>query len=113
MQESKAATGFSALGNPTRLAIFRVLVQAGGEGCPISAIQHRVDIPLSTLAHHLSALVRAGLVVQEKAGREVICTADYNRLDGLVAYLKENCCAGMPEGAGTRVRSAALDEVTS
>ena len=61
MQESKAAAGFSALGNPTRLAIFRVLVQAGDGGCPIGAIQHQVDIPLSTLGHHPQALVRAGL----------------------------------------------------
>ena len=107
MQEPKAAAGFSALGNPTRLAIFRVLVQAGDGGCPIRAIQHRVDIPLSTLGHHLQALVRAGLVIQEKSGREVICTADYGHLNDLVDYLKENCCAGVPTGG------ALLDEVAS
>ena len=113
MQESKAAAGFSALGNATRLAIFRVLVRAGDGGCPIGAIQNQVDIPLSTLAHHLQALVRAGLVIQEKSGREVICTADYDGLNGLVDYLKENCCAGVPAGDGAQARRELVDEVAS
>ena len=103
MLEPNAAAGFSALGNATRLAIFRVLVQAGDGGCPICAIQNQVDIPLSTLGHHLQALVRAGLVIQEKSGREVICTADYCRLNDLVDYLKANCCAGVPAGDGELV----------
>ncbi|MGI9384202.1 MAG: ArsR/SmtB family transcription factor [Methyloligellaceae bacterium] len=113
MQETKAAAGFSALGNATRLAIFRILIQAGAEGCPVGTIQHRLEIPLSTLAHHLSALVRAGLVAQQKSGREVICMADYDRLNGLVDYLKENCCIGVPVSGEARDRGARVDEVAS
>ena len=52
-------------------------------------------MPASTLAHHLTALVRAGLVIPEKRGRDVICTADYATIKGAAAYLTEACCAGV------------------
>ena len=97
MHEDTAAAGFSALGNTTRLAIFRMLVRAGPEGYPIGDIQRRTGVPLSTLAHHLSMLVKAGLVSQERHGREVICRAAYPRMNALIAYLKEKCCAGDTE----------------
>ena len=113
MLESKAAAGFSALGNPTRLAIFRILVQAGEDGLAIGAVQRTLDVPLSTLSHHLSALVRAGLVIQEKAGREVLCTADYERLNSLIDYLKANCCAGIGPDEDDRRPSLAVEEVRS
>lgn len=95
MTEDAAATGFSALGNPSRLRIFRLLVQAGRDGLPIGSIHENLAIPLSTLAHHLGALVKAGLVLQRKTGREVICSASFDRMDNLVAYLTQNCCAGL------------------
>ena len=113
MLESKAAAGLSALGNPTRLAIFRLLVQVGEQGCPIGVIGQRIDIPLSTLAHHLSALARADLIGQEKAGREVICTANYDRLNSLMDYLKANCCGGAPDGETRSRPIVAADEVLS
>lgn len=113
MLESTAASGFAALGNPTRLAIFRLLVQAGETGYAIGAIQRRIDIPLSTLAHHLSVLARADLIRQEKAGREVICTANYARLNGLLGYLKANCCVGLPDDRiGSDTILAAEEAVT-
>jgi len=97
MIEDAAATGFSALGNPSRLRIFRLLVRAGRDGAPIGTIRDHLGIPLSTLAHHLTMLVRADLVTQTKSGREVICRANFDQMESLIAYLGQNCCAGVAE----------------
>jgi len=93
-----AVAGFSALGNQTRLAVFRVLVRAGADGLAIGDIHQTLGVPLSTLAHHLSALVGAGLVRQEKQGRTVVCRADYGSMHTLIAYLTQNCCEGVTDG---------------
>lgn len=63
-------------------------------------------MPASTLAHHLAALVNAGVVKQEKRGREVICSADYTAIKGVAVYLTEACCAGL-EDIDVEVRSGA------
>ena len=99
MDETEAVQGFSALGNESRLAIFRLLVRAGDNGTPTGHIGRELGIPLSTLAHHLDCLSRAGLVTQRKMGREVIYTANYKTLLALTSYLTEKCCEGLPEGA--------------
>ncbi len=99
MREKEAANGFSALGNETRLAIFKLLVRAGDQGFATGHIGTELKIPLSTLAHHLDSLSRAGLIIQNKSGREVICTANYMVLQALTNYLTENCCEGMPAEA--------------
>lgn len=96
-----AVAGFSALGNQTRLAVFRVLVRAGADGVAIGDIHQTLGVPLSTLAHHLSALVGAGLVQQEKQGRTVVCRADYGSMHTLIAYLTQNCCEGVTDGPAT------------
>ncbi len=101
MQEKQAANGFSALGNESRLAIFRLLVRAGDKGFATGRIGAELTIPLSTLAHHLDRLSRAGLITQMKFGREVICTANYSALLALTDYLTENCCEGLPDEALT------------
>ena len=95
MNVSEAGTGFSALGNPIRLHIFRFLVQAGHTGVPIGTIQDHLGVPLSTLAHHLNMLVKAGLVSQQKDGRQVMCHANFEQMERLVSFLTENCCAGI------------------
>lgn len=95
LTEDDAAAGLSALGSPVRLRVFRLLVRAGDEGANVTDLVRLSQIPPSTLAHHLAALSRAGLVRQEKRGRELICTADYGRVNALAAYLTENCCAGL------------------
>jgi ArsR family transcriptional regulator, arsenate/arsenite/antimonite-responsive transcriptional repressor len=97
LTEADAAEGFSALGNRARLRLLRLLVRAGDQGATVGEIGRRMDMPASTLAHHLAALVRAGLVVQEKRGREVICTANYRIIRGAAAYLTEACCAGLED----------------
>lgn len=96
MREQDAAMGFSALGNETRLAIFKLLVRAGDTGFATGRIGSELKMPLSTLAHHLDSLSRAGLITQSKSGREVICTANYTTLLTLTNYLTENCCEGLP-----------------
>ncbi len=100
MLASDAVNGFSALGNIARLHIFRFLVQAGREGVAIGTIQEHLEIPLSTLAHHLNMLVKTDLVLQRKVGRQVICRANFDQMDQLVAFLTENCCAGFLASAG-------------
>jgi len=84
-----------ALGNPTRLAIFRTLVKAGDEGANVGAIQGAVNIPASTLTHHIQKLVKAGLVSQQRQSRELICRAEYEAVEATIDYLKDECCQGL------------------
>lgn len=95
MQEEQAAQGLAALGNRTRLRLYRLLVRAGQDGLNVGDLQRHLGVPASTLAHHLATLARAGLVSQERAGREVITRADYAAMRALVGYLTEECCAGV------------------
>jgi DNA-binding transcriptional ArsR family regulator len=93
--EQRAADALAALGNRTRLRIFKLLVRAGHEGTNIGTIQRVLEIPATTLAHHLGTLAQAGLVDQERRGREVICTANFKAVNDLLAYVKAECCAGL------------------
>lgn len=93
--EQKAADALAALGNRTRLRIFKLLVKAGPEGANIGSLQQRLGIPATTLAHHLASLTRAGVVDQERRGREVICTANYETVNEVLGYVKAECCAGL------------------
>ena len=92
----EAAAALSALGNPTRLRIFRLLVRAGREGLIVGDIARLVEVPGSTLAHHLRALAGAGLVDQQRQGREVLCVASYPAMERLLAFLTQECCRGIP-----------------
>lgn len=94
MDRKLAARCLAELGNLTRLDIYRLLVRAGPSGLNITEIQSRLDVPASTLAFHLRGLVSAGLVVQEKIGREVICRVQYSRMDAVIEFLREHCCEG-------------------
>jgi len=103
-----------ALGNMTRLAIFRLLVRAGDEGLAVGDIQRALAVPASTLSHHLLRLSHVGLLTQERRGRVRICRADFAAINGVVAYLTEECCTGVGEaakgsaaGAATRAARAA------
>jgi ArsR family transcriptional regulator, arsenate/arsenite/antimonite-responsive transcriptional repressor len=98
----KAATAISALGalaQEHRLALFRLLVEAGERGMPAGAIAERLGIPNSSLSFHLAQLHRAGLVRQERQHRSLIYRADYAAMNDLVGYLLENCCTGAGCGA--------------
>jgi DNA-binding transcriptional ArsR family regulator len=92
---SPTARALAALGHDARLSIYRLLVKAGDEGLRVGDIAEHLDLAPSTLAHHLRALVEAGLVVQEKRGREVVNMADFAAMNGLVQYLTKECCTGV------------------
>ena len=85
----------SELGNTTRLSIFRYLVKAGHEGAPVGQIQKALGIPGSTLSHHLSRLVSAGLVKQVRDSRILFCVAQYAALNELIEFLRSECCEGV------------------
>lgn len=89
-----AVSALSALAQEHRLALFRLLVQAGTEGLPAGAIAERLRVPNSSLSFHLGHLTRAGLIEQRREGRSLIYTANYSAMNALVGYLMENCCAG-------------------
>lgn len=89
----EVAQGFASIGSEPRLEVLLVLVRAGRSGLNVGEIQKKVDIPASTLAHHLRFLAAAGLVVQEKAGREVINRAAFERMQELADFLMSECCA--------------------
>jgi len=89
------AAALAALGHDARLSVYRLLVRAGPDGLRVGEISGELDMPASTLTHHLSALVRAGLVEQEKQGREVINRPDFAAMTATLAFLTDECCSGV------------------
>lgn len=92
---SPTARALAALGHDTRLAVFRLLVKAGEDGLNVGEIGQHLEQAPSTLAHHLSALVEAGLVVQERQGRTVINRVDYAAMRRMLDFLTSECCTGV------------------
>ena len=95
ISEDLAVVGLAALGNQTRLRLYKILVNAGKTGLNISDLQALLDIPASTLSHHVARLTNAQLIVQSRQGREVICTANYEMMHGIARYLTDQCCSGI------------------
>jgi ArsR family transcriptional regulator, arsenate/arsenite/antimonite-responsive transcriptional repressor len=93
MNLETAAAQLEALGNTTRLTIYRTLVRAGRNGLPVGKLQLKLDIAGSTLSHHIRKLVEVGLVSQERQATTLICRANYASMDGLIGYLADECCA--------------------
>jgi DNA-binding transcriptional ArsR family regulator len=93
MNLADAAARLEALGNPTRLSIYRLLVRAGDAGMPVGRIQDQLGLAASTLSHHLKSLLIVGLATQERDSRTLICRANYPMMRGLVDYLVDECCA--------------------
>ena len=94
MDAQSAISSLGALAQETRLAIFRLLVEAGAEGLAAGVIAERLDIPASSLSFHLAELTRAGLIAQRRESRSLIYSANYGAMTALVGYLTENCCGG-------------------
>lgn len=92
MNVEQAADRMNALGNPTRLAIYSLLVRAGRNGMPVGRLQERLDIAASTLSHHLRQLVSVDLVTQERQATTLICRANYDVMSALIGYLSDECC---------------------
>lgn len=94
MSPSDVVSALAALAQEHRLAVFRLLVQAGEDGLAAGAIADKLSVPNSSMSFHLSQLTRAGLITQERQHRSLIYRADYAAMNELVGYLMENCCAG-------------------
>src|ERR687886_1914822 len=93
MKLEQAAKQLEALGNPTRLHVYRTLVRAGDAGLAVSRVQGRLKIPASTLSHHLHRLILTGLVTQERQATTLICRANYPVMRDLLDFMTEECCA--------------------
>lgn len=93
MKLDDAAARLEALGNPTRLRIFRALVRAGEDGLAVGALQAKLDVAASTLSHHVKAMVVVGLITQERRATTLICRANFEIMLALVDYLVAECCA--------------------
>lgn len=94
-QSNHFAMALASLGHEARLSVYRLLVRAGNAGLNVGEIGEELDLPASTLSHHLRALVHAGLVIQEKRGREVFNRPDFDAMTNLTAFLTEECCVGI------------------
>ncbi|MFK7838545.1 MAG: ArsR/SmtB family transcription factor [Sulfitobacter sp.] len=91
----KVATALASLGHEARLTVYRLLVRAGHDGLNVGEIGEQLDLPASTLSHHLKALVHSGLVVQEKRGREVFNRPDFDAMAQVTEFLTKECCVGV------------------
>ena len=94
MKSAKAIDALGALAQEHRLALFRLLVQAGGDGMSAGSLAEALSLPNSSLSFHLAHLNRAGLIDQRRDGRSLIYTANYAAMNELIGYLMENCCGG-------------------
>ncbi len=104
MNEPDIIRALVALGHPARLQVFRALVVTGKEGMTPGVMQEGLDISPTSLSFHLKELTGAGLVTQERAGRNLIYRAAYEQMDAVLGYLTENGC----QGAGCAVRTVGM-----
>ncbi len=93
MKIEEVASRLEALGNRTRLQIYRTLVRAGRAGLPVGRLQEKLKIPGSTLSHHIKALVSVGLITQVRESTTLICHANYDVMRGLIDFMAAECCA--------------------
>jgi DNA-binding transcriptional ArsR family regulator len=93
MKTAAVIDALAALAHEYRLAIYRLLVEQGPRGMPAGLIGERVGLQPSSLTFHLQSLQRSGLITQQRASRQLIYSADFGVMNGLVAYLTDNCCA--------------------
>lgn len=96
MKTKTAVAALAALAQESRLAVFRLLVQAGPHGLAAGQIARRLAIAPSSLSFHLKELSHAGMITSRQEGRSVIYVAGFNTMTRLLAYLSENCCGGNP-----------------
>lgn len=94
MEEQDVVRSLAALAQAHRLKVFRLLVVAGPQGLTPGALAEALELPGATLSFHLKELSHAGLVTQERIGRHLVYRAAFDHMNGLLAYLTENCCQG-------------------
>jgi ArsR family transcriptional regulator, arsenate/arsenite/antimonite-responsive transcriptional repressor len=95
MLAMNVAQSIASLGHEARLALYRLLVRARPSGMTVGQVVEELDMPASTLAHHLRMLVQSGLVIQERNGREVINRPDFEAMSRITPYLQVECCSGV------------------
>lgn len=98
MDAPQTVRALSALAHEARLAVFKLLVEAGQGGLPAGIIAEMLAIAPSGLTFHLKELTNAGLLVQRPDGRRIHYSANFDSMNGLIAYLSDNCCSGAPCG---------------
>ena len=105
METNSVLTALAALAQESRLAVFRLLIQAGPSGLAASKIAEQLAIAPSSLSFHLKELSHAGLLASKQDGRFVIYTANVEAMNGLIGFLTENCCGGLPCGVPTPLKN--------
>ena len=94
MEEQEVIQSLAALAQPVRLQAFRALVVAGPQGLTPGSLSEALAVPASTLSFHLKELTHAGLVSQQRDGRNLIYRASFEHMNGVLAYLTAHCCQG-------------------
>ena len=97
MEDEAAISALSALAQPTRLAVFRLLIRNAPDGLPAGEVAAALKVPANTMSVHLGVLSRAGLIRSERHSRLIVYRADLDRLGRLVAFLLTDCCQGRAE----------------
>lgn len=95
METNQAVKSLAALAQDTRLSIFRLLVEQGPEGLPAGIIGEQLGLANATLSFHLKELSNAGLITSRPEGRYIFYSVDFTAMNGLLAFLTENCCRGV------------------
>ena len=106
METKEAVAALAALAQETRLSVFRLLVQAGPQGVAAGQIGDTLEVPPATLSFHLKELSHAGLVSSRQEGRFIYYAVDFERMAGLMTFLTQNCCQGMPQECLTVLETA-------
>src|ERR1700720_477270 len=106
MKKPDAVAALAALAQDNRLDVYRLLVQAGPEGLPAGRVAEELDLAPNTLTFHFDRLRVAGLVTVRREGRSMIYAARFETMNGLLAFLTENCCQGAPTSCGPVRKSA-------
>lgn len=97
MDSEQAISAFAALAQPTRLDVFRLLMEHEPDGLPAGEIARQMDVPHNTMSTHLAILTRAGLIEAERQSRSIIYRAKLDAVRALAGFLVKDCCGGRPE----------------
>jgi DNA-binding transcriptional ArsR family regulator len=110
MEAGTVIKALGALAQEHRLAVFRLLVQAGPDGLSAGSLAEAIGVPPSSMSFHLAQLTNAGLVTQRRQSRSIIYSADFAAMNAVMGYLTENCCGGVSCTADTACSPVVLDE---
>lgn len=104
MEPTQVVKALAALAQPTRLAVYRLLVVCGPEGMAAGQIAEKLNASAATMSFHFKTLSHAGLIESRQDGRFVYYSANFTVMNSILAYLTENCCAGNPDGCDVSIK---------